>query len=141
MKSEYTFVAQLRVRYEETDQMGVAYYANYLAWFEVARTEFFRSKGIVYRDLEKEHALYLPVVEAYCRYKRPVEYDDLIDLYLSVEELSRASLAFEYKIKKAGYVVAEGRTRHVFIDGKKRPVAIPENVREMFSDEKRSMKP
>jgi acyl-CoA thioester hydrolase len=71
---------EVRVRYAETDQMGVVYYANYLVWFEIGRVELLRSLGLAYSDLEKEHETILPVVEANCRYKAPARYDDRITI-------------------------------------------------------------
>ena len=96
--SEHTI--ELRVRYEETDQMGVVYYANYLVWFEVARTEHFRAKGIEYRKIEDEEKLYIPVIEACCRYKAPLKYDDLVTVTSKVTDAGSSRITFEYEVKK-----------------------------------------
>lgn len=105
----------LRVRYGETDQMGVAYYANYLTWFEVGRTELCRVLGRPYDVWEREGIL-LPVVEAHCRYKHSVRYDEEIVVCTSFGELTPASLSFRCRIlrKSDGRLVAEGWTKHVF---------------------------
>ena len=106
-----------RVRYGETDQMGVAYYANYLTWFEVGRTEFCRELGRPYSFWEKE-GIFLPVVEAHCRYKRPAMYDDEILIRTGITSLKKYSLQFQCHIAKKndGKVIAEGWTRHGIVD-------------------------
>ena len=122
----------LRVRYKETDQMGVAYYSNYLVWFEVARAELFRDVGYVYADIEKDLGLRLMVVEARCRYRYPAHYDELIDIYSSVENLGNTSLKFVYKVKHKERILAEGDTVHVFTDDKARPRRIPKELKEVL---------
>ncbi|HPN72647.1 MAG TPA: thioesterase family protein, partial [Candidatus Omnitrophota bacterium] len=89
----------LRVRYQETDQMGVVYYANYLVWFEVARTEFFRTLGLDYRQLEEKEKIYLPVVGASCRYRAPLKYDDQVSLTIRLSYVRSARIGFEYEVK------------------------------------------
>lgn len=110
-----------RVRYGETDQMGVAYYANYLTWFEVGRTEFCRELGRPYSFWENE-GIFLPVVEAHCRYKHPAMYDDQILIKTSISNLKKCSLQFHCSIVKNddGNILAEGWTRHGIVnrDGK-----------------------
>lgn len=116
MSSELPYT--LRVRYGDTDQMGVAYYANYLYWFEVGRTEFCRAHGKSYADWEKEGVL-LPVVEARCRYKHPARYEDEITIFTKVGEVKATSVVFECRIERTsdGKVLASGWTRHAFVDG------------------------
>ncbi|HCL80203.1 MAG TPA: acyl-CoA thioesterase [Synergistaceae bacterium] len=106
-----------RVRYGDTDQMGVAYYANYLAWFEVGRTEFCRSLGKSYAFWEGE-GVFLPVVEAHCRYKHPARYDEEITLHTRVGELRPTTITFECRVTRTsdGKLLAAGWTRHVFAD-------------------------
>ncbi|MDP8299531.1 MAG: thioesterase family protein [Candidatus Tantalella remota] len=120
---------ELRVRYEETDQMGVVYYANYLVWFEIVRTEFFRKKGIEYRKMEDEDKLYIPVVEAYCCYKLPLRYDDLISVTGVLTEVTKARMTFEYEIKCGERTAATGKTKHALINSDGKPVSIPEHIR------------
>ncbi|MBD3296790.1 MAG: YbgC/FadM family acyl-CoA thioesterase [Candidatus Omnitrophica bacterium] len=124
---------ELRVRYKETDQMGVMYYSNYLVWFEVGRTEFFRHEGVVYRDLEQTHKVYLPVTEAHCRYKAPLRYDDKAVVVTRLAETGRSRMTFEYQVLKGGEEVTTGYTRHAFVSSKGRPVKIPDFIRNSFS--------
>lgn len=106
-----------RVRYGETDQMGVVYYANYLNWFEVGRTEFCRELGKPYSFWE-EKGIFLPVVEAHCRYKNPARYDDEILITSAITDLKKCSLQFRCKVtrKHDGKLLAEGWTRHGIVD-------------------------
>lgn len=124
---------ELRVRYEETDQMGFVYYANYLVWFEIARTEFFREKGIEYRKLEEEDKVYIPVVESYCRYKSPLKYDDLATITTTLAEFGKTRLTFEYEVKCGKRLAAKGRTEHAFINGDGKAIAVPEKVASSLS--------
>lgn len=109
---------EIRVIYGDTDQMGVAYYANYLRWFEAGRNEFLRAKGARYRDVEQELGILLPVVEAHVRYRHPARYDDLIRVETTLAELRRASLRFEYRVVRTGdeALLVEGYTAHACID-------------------------
>lgn len=125
MKNEHC--TELRVRYKETDRMGVVYYSNYLVWFEVARTELFRFYGLVYKDLE-EKGFFLPVVECSCRYKMPVRYDDLVRITTCFSVSGRMRLRFEYNVETGGRTAAEGYTDHVFVDEKGKPVPVPQEV-------------
>ncbi|MDO5114497.1 MAG: thioesterase family protein [Synergistaceae bacterium] len=113
MKDNYALATRLRVRYSETDQMKIVYNANYLDWFEVARTELCRLWGKPYTEWESE-GLMLPVVEAYCRYKHPARYDDEIELWSRVSELKCHSVRFEYRVLRAAdkKLLAEGWTKH-----------------------------
>ncbi len=123
------FKTTIRVRYEETDQMGFVYYANYLVWFEVARTDHLRNLGIIYKDIEKK-GLYLVVAEANCTYKSPARYDDLLEIETWLETIKNSSLAYGYLVKREGEVLAEGRTTHVFINKSGKPTRIPEELRK-----------
>lgn len=111
------------MRYEETDQMGVVYYANYLVWFEVGRTEFMRRLGLTYREFEKSN-LYLPVLKAYCEYKQPARYDDELSVITRLESVHNVRIIFNYEIKKAGTLLAFGYTEHAFINDAGRPVVL-----------------
>ena len=113
MSKDYTLTTTIRARYSETDQMGVVYNANYLAWFEIARTELCRQWGVSYADWEKE-GLLLPVVEAHCRYKHPACYDEQIQLWCRVADVKIHSVTFEYRIMRLSdyKLIAEGWTKH-----------------------------
>ncbi len=126
-------VARVRVIYGDTDQMGIAYYGNYLRWFEVARNEYLRSAGESYRAFEARAGLFLPVVEANVRYHRPARYDDVlvIEAEIPAAQLRGASARFEYVISRDdGERVASGYTVHACMtrDGG-RPVRIPPELR------------
>lgn len=124
----------LRVRYAETDQMGVVYYANYLVWFEVGRTEFCRQHGFEYRDMEREDGLCIIVAEAQCRYKAPARYDDEILIKTRLTAVRRRVLVFGYEIYRQAdnLLLAEGETTHVVVDHEGRPCPLPEKYRELF---------
>lgn len=113
MSAEYTHATTIRVRYSETDQMKIVYNANYLDWFEIARTELCRKYGRPYTEWEAA-GLMLPVVEAYCRYKSPARYDDEIELWARITDVRRHSVKFEYRVILAenGKLLAEGWTKH-----------------------------
>jgi acyl-CoA thioester hydrolase len=121
---------QIRVRYQETDNMGVVYYANYLTWFEVARTDHLRSFGISYRELEKK-GLYLMVVSVDCQYKSPARYDDVVRIETWVSEMKNTSITFDYKLFVKETLAATGRSVHVFTTKKLRPTRIPEEIRSL----------
>ena len=117
-----------RVRYAETDQMSVVYYANYLVWFEIGRTDYCRQCGFAYRDMEKEDGLCIIVAEARCRYKAPARYDDDIEVRTCLKEVRRRVLTFNYEIyrKPDDELLAEGETVHVITDLSGRPRALPD---------------
>jgi acyl-CoA thioester hydrolase len=118
----------LRVRYSETDKMGIVYYANYLIWFEIGRTEFCRARGFSYRDMEENDDAFLVVAESYCRYKAPAYYDDEVLIRTHITELRRRSLRFGYEIVRVsdGQTIAEGETGHVVTDATGRVRSFPE---------------
>ena len=123
----------VRVRYADSDQMGVAYYANYLVWFEVGRTEWLRSRGYAYRSLEGE-GVFLPVTEASCRYLAPSRYDDLVWIVTRVGKLGRTVVRFDYRIlKEDGTLAAEGHTEHCFLSRAGRPVRAPQAVARILA--------
>jgi acyl-CoA thioester hydrolase len=128
-----TRIARLRVRYAETDQMGVVYYANYLIWFEVARCEWLRASGSTYRDMEAA-GLQLPVIEAHCEYRQPARYDDEIEIRTTATLLSPVRVRFDYQVLRNGgdQVTASGHTVHVGVDRQGRPCRLPSPVREML---------
>jgi acyl-CoA thioester hydrolase len=122
--------ATIRVRYQETDNMGVVYYANYFVWLEVARTEYLRSEGISYRGLE-EKGVYLMVASASCEYKRPARYDDLVRIETWMSGLKNTSLRFNHKLYVGETLAALGESTHVFTNRSGRPVRIPKEVRDL----------
>jgi acyl-CoA thioester hydrolase len=126
--------ALLRVRYAETDKMGVVYHANYLIWFEIGRTEFCRARGFSYRDMEENENAFLVVAESYCRYKAPAYYDDVLRVRTHITELRRRSLRFGYEIirESDGTVIAEGETGHVVTDANGRVRSMPPGFAELL---------
>lgn len=124
-------VTSVRVRYAETDQMGVVYYANYLVWFEIGRVELLRSLGLAYDNMEKDHGLVLPVIEANCRYRAPAKYDDEILIETQPSLVRGSVIKFAYRIlrKNAGadpQLLAEGETVHVVCDEHFKRTHLPE---------------
>ncbi len=126
---------EVTVRYAETDQMGVVYYANYLVWFEVGRGAWCRAKGFHYRDMEEQDHRLLMVAEATCRYKYPARYEDEIVIRTAVASASDAVIRFQYEIrnKNSGQLLATGATAHVFTDTAFRPARIPDRYRTYFN--------
>ncbi|HEY6806211.1 MAG TPA: thioesterase family protein [Pyrinomonadaceae bacterium] len=124
--------AMVRVRYSETDKMGIVYHANYLVWFEIGRTEYCRARGFSYRDMEENEDAFLVVAESYCRYKAPSYYDDELIIRTHITELRRRSLRFGYEVLRAadGVVVAEGETGHVVTDSRGRVRSFPQSYAE-----------
>jgi acyl-CoA thioester hydrolase len=127
-------VSTVRVRYAETDKMGVVYYANYLVWFEVARTDWLRETGWTYRTMEEE-GFGLPVIEAHCDYKSSARYDDEIRLETTARLLTPVRLAFDYTLTRAAdrATIGCGYTVHASVDRSGRPVRLPARVRELFT--------
>ena len=111
---------ELRVRYAETDAMGLVYYANYLVWFEIGRTDWIRGRGVTYREFEEQGVL-LPVVGAHCAYRASARYDDLVRLETRLVALTPARVSFAYRATRADAasdretLLVEGRTDHVFL--------------------------
>jgi acyl-CoA thioester hydrolase len=124
----------VRVRYAETDKMGVVYYANYLVWFEVGRTDLLRESGWDYREMEKE-GYALPVIEAHCTYREPAKYDDVLDVRTTGMLLSPVRVQFTYEIVRAAdaAMLATGTTIHATLDRAGRPCRLPEHVRTWLS--------
>jgi acyl-CoA thioester hydrolase len=133
----FTAESRVRVRYAETDQMGVAYYANYLVWFEVGRSQYCNDRGFSYRDMERETGLFLIVAEARCRYKTPARYEDDLVVKTRVSELTRRTMRFSYEIERAdGAQVAEGETLHVLINSEGRPSSLPAKYMGLLGGER-----
>ena len=124
----------LRVRYAETDQMGVAYYANYFVWFEVARADLLRTLGWSYREMEHS-GVWLPVIEAHCEYRRSAKYDDELEVKTEGRVLSPVRMEFTYEVRRLadGGVAAAGRTLHAALDANGRPCRLPDRVHAVFA--------
>ena len=105
----------LRVRYAETDQMGIVYHSNYLIWFEVGRTELFRELNLPYTKFE-EQGIGLAVVEASCRYRKPTRYDDELIIVTEIDQMTSRKVTFSYRIFHEETLMAEGKTVHVFMN-------------------------
>ncbi len=121
----------LRIRYAETDQMGVAYYANYFVWFEVGRAEFCRQQGFSYGVMERETDSFLVVAEASCRYKRPLRYDMEFTVRTRLRDFRPRILVFSYQLldPRDELVFAEGETKHLIVDSHGRPKSFPAEYR------------
>jgi acyl-CoA thioester hydrolase len=128
---------RLRVRYAETDQMGVVYHANYLVWMEMGRVELCRSMGVRYRDMETQDGVLLTVVEARCRYHAPARYDDEVVVKTTAPRSTSRLIEFEYLIESAetGQKLATGSTTHMFCGRDMRPCRLPEKYWQTFSVE------
>ena len=124
--------SRFRVRYAETDQMGMVYYANYLVWMEIGRSDFCRECGFSYRDLEREEQAFLTVAEATCRYVAPARYDDEILVATELSRVGSRVVEFTYRIKSGPTLLAEGRTFHVVIGTDGRPRSMPERYLELL---------
>ena len=129
-----TSTSTVRVRYAETDKMGVVYYANYFVWFEVARTDLLRTLGWSYREMEQA-GVSLPVIEAHCEYARPARYDDELEIRTTGRLLSPVRMEFSYEVRLTteSIVAATGRTSHASVDPNGRPCRLPKRIREVFA--------
>ena len=119
-------ITTYRVIYGDTDQMGVAYYANYLRWFEIGRTEFMREAGIPYEQAERD-GIFFPVTEVQCRYRKPAVYDNLLRIETTVESLSRVAVKFHYWIglEENRVTLASGWTKHACLDRDRKVTRLP----------------
>jgi acyl-CoA thioester hydrolase len=127
-------VTTLRVRYAETDRMGVVYYANYFVWFEVARADLLRTLDWTYREMEDSGVL-LPVIDARCEYKRAARYDDVIEIRTIGRVASPVRMEFDYEVLRhgEGELTATGKTVHAAVGRDGRPCRLPDRVREAFA--------
>jgi acyl-CoA thioester hydrolase len=125
---------RLRVRYAETDQMGVVYYANYLVWMEVGRVDLCKSCGFNYKDMEMEDGIYLAVAESHCRYRSPARFDDEVIVRTSIETANTRMVTFGYEMRLAenDRRLATGYTRHVFVSRAMRPTHLPAKYHALF---------
>jgi acyl-CoA thioester hydrolase len=130
--------SEIRVRYAETDQMGIVHNANYLVWFEVGRSDFCRARGFSYKEMEAEDNALMVVAESYCRYKSPAYYEDVLVVRTRVEEIRSRSLRFIYEIFRPAdeTLLAEGETLHLVTDENKKVRSLPESYKEkLLADE------
>ena len=125
---------RVRVRYAETDRMGVVYYANYLVWFEVGRTEWLRDTGWSYREMERD-GITLPVIEAHCEYRQPARYDDELTIATRATLVTPIRIRFDYEVARRAHdaIAAAGYTVHAALDVNGKPCRLPSGVREMFA--------
>jgi len=125
----------IRVRYAETDQMGVVYHSNYFIWFEIGRVELCRQLGFEYKKMEVEDDSFIVVAEASCRYKRPARFDDLLTIRTRIAASQRRMIRFAYEIlaRERGEIIASGETLHVICDRLGRPKSLPEKYRKYFA--------
>lgn len=129
-----TTTSRLRVRYKDTDQMGIAHHANYIVWFEVGRTDLCREVAVSYREIESRGYL-LVVTEVGCSYRTPFHYDDEVVLLTRIADLTRRSIRFEYELRDAtGVIHGRGFSSHLWLEREtRRPVVAPEDLRESFA--------
>lgn len=127
--------SEVRVRYAETDKMGIVHHSNYLVWFEFARSEYCRARGFSYKEMEEQDRALLVVAEAYCRYKSPAFYEDVLIIRSKVADIRSRSLRFVYEVYRPSdaTLLAEGETLHVVTDENKRVRIMPENYRRMLT--------
>lgn len=127
---------RLRVRYAETDQMGVVYHANHFIWFEVGRVEFLRRLGFSYREMEENDRCFIAVIDAQCRYKAPARYDDEIVVRTHLKNVRGSLVHFGYELLRASdeLLLAEGETTHVVIDAEMKKRTIPEKYMKAFRE-------
>ncbi|CAN5628187.1 thioesterase family protein [soil metagenome] len=129
--------SEIRVRYAETDQMGIVHHSNYLVWFEAGRSDLCRARGFSYKEMEEQDNALMVVAETYCRYKSPAYYEDVLTIRTKVIEMRSRSLRFYYEVYRAAddTLIAEGETLHVITDKDKKVRSLPETLRKRFIDE------
>jgi acyl-CoA thioester hydrolase len=125
---------RIRVRYAETDQMGVVYHANHFIWFEVGRVELLRQLGFSYRDMEASDGCFIAVVDARCRYKAPARYDDEIIVRTHIKNIRESLIHFGYELLRVddGALLAEGETTHLVTDSGMKVTPIPQKYVNAF---------
>jgi acyl-CoA thioester hydrolase len=125
---------RVRVRYAETDQMGVVYHSNYFVWFEIGRVELFRQLGFSYREMERGDGLFIAVVDARCRYKAPARYDDEVVVRTHLKNVRESVVHFGYELLRAGdgELLAEGETTHVVTDSRMKMSPLPDKYLKAF---------
>src|SRR5689334_11644027 len=130
---------EIRVRYAETDKMGIVHHSNYLIWFEAGRSDLCRARGFSYKEMEEEESALMVVAESYCRYKSPAHYEDVLKIRTKIGEVRSRSLRFFYEVVRESdqTLIAEGETLHLVTDKDKKVRKLPETFRHrlMQSDE------
>ncbi len=128
--------AQVRVRYAETDQMGVVYHANYLVWFEVGRVELIRKMGLSYKQMEIEENCMIAVVEANARYRCPARYDDQLVIETRLTAARSSVIRFGYRVVRVadGTLLCEGQTVHVVVDREMKKTRLPKRYADRFAE-------
>jgi acyl-CoA thioester hydrolase len=136
VNSDHVCESRLRVRYAETDQMGVVYHANHFIWFEVGRVEFLRQLGFSYRDMEREDGCFIAVADARCRYKAPARYDDEIIVRTRLKNVRESVIHFVYELRLAAddTLLAEGETTHVVTNAEMKTTTLPEKYLKVFRE-------
>ena len=126
------YETEIRVRYAETDKMGIVHHSNYLIWFEFGRSEFCRARGFSYKEMEEVDNALMVVAEAYCRYKSPAFYEDVLTIRTKLEEIRSRSIRFVYEIFRLSdnTLLAEGETLHLVTDHDKKVRKLPERYKE-----------
>ncbi len=126
--------SRLRVRYAETDQMGVVYHSNHFVWFEIGRVELLRQLGFSYREMEQDDGCFIAVVDARCRYRAPAHYDDEIIVRTHLKNVRDSVIHFGYELVRVGdgILLAEGETTHIVTDAEMKMVALPEKYMKAF---------
>ena len=129
---------EIRVRYAETDQMGIVHHANYLIWFEAGRSDLCRAKGFSYKQMEDEEEALMVVAESYCRYKSPAHYEDVLTIRTKIGEIRSRSLRFFYEVHRASddTLIAEGETHHLVTDRDKKVRKLPEIFKNLLVDDR-----
>lgn len=135
MSDPTTGEVKLRVRYAETDQMGVVYHSNFLIWFEIGRVELMRQLGFRYRDMEQQDKCHIPVADLQVRYKAPAYYDDDIVVRTRLKDVHRSLLRFGYEVFRAAdrVLLAEGESTHLVVDDKLKRRSLPEKYLASFT--------
>ena len=128
--------SRLRVRYAETDQMGVVYHANHFIWFEVGRVELLRQLGFSYKEMEQQDNCFIAVVDARCRYKAPARYDDEIIVRTWLKNIRESVIHFGYELVRVedGSLLAEGETTHIVADAQMQKTTLPEKYMKAFRE-------
>jgi acyl-CoA thioester hydrolase len=130
----HVYETKVRVRYVETDQMGVVYHSNYIIWFEVGRVEMLRQLGFTYREMEKQDGTHIAVVDVRCRYKAPARYDDMVAIRTRLVNVRDSLLHFGYEIVRDedGTLLAEGETMHIVVDSEFKRMPLPQRYLPSF---------
>ncbi len=125
---------EIRVRYAETDKMGIVHHSNYYVWFELGRSDYCRNRGFSYLEMEEDQNLLMVVAESYCRYKSPAFYEDVLSVKTRIEKLKSRGIVFEYEVlrKADEKLIAVGKTTHIITDKNKKIQTLPEKYSRML---------